>query len=485
MYLCPKYKVLFSTDNLTLFEKVMQLYTDDISKEMVNGYYSGVLSKPNISDENITRRKGYFDDIDLSKEIDLKILVVTQDGHCYSSKEFSDYDVLITISSFPYMNMALEVNPKLRVFCVKHFSDCQAFTKMLFMTFASDNIIDIDFYDVNMAFGMTATKPRVIKHFSYDDAKVVTGCFDSALVYVYTNEKDLFELTSIYKKYSTLDISNMMFLACSGNKAVQEEEGVFLSSEEPQVVMSKQNVVIREYKPSDCKEIAGLFYNTVHSINAIDYSTEQLDAWASGKVNLQKWNDSFIEHYTLVAIENDTLLGFGDIDSTGYLDRLYVHKDYQGRGIASALLEALEKSVDGNLVTVHVSKTAKAFFKQKGYIVVEDCAAVRNGIKLPYSIMVKKFVFPDNSKEEEYYKQSRLYSEKFLTKVLDEEERRFWNDHFERLEISKRKYDPYREFEPQGLDGGFREEERERHAETKRAINEFNLRFKVKDKSSN
>lgn len=57
---------------------------------------------------------------------------------------------------------------------------------------------------------------------------------------------------------------------------------------------------IRDYKPSDCKEIAELFYNTVHSINAIDYSTEQLDVWASGKVNLQEWNDSFIEHYTLL-----------------------------------------------------------------------------------------------------------------------------------------------------------------------------------------
>ena len=131
-------------------------------------------------------------DIDLSKEIDLKILVVTKEGHCYSSKEFSDYDILITASSFPYMNMAFKVNQKLRVFCVKDFRDCQAFTKMLFMTFSSDNIIDIDFYDVNMAFGMTATKPRVIKHFSYDDAKGVSGVLDSALVYVYTNEKDLF-----------------------------------------------------------------------------------------------------------------------------------------------------------------------------------------------------------------------------------------------------------------------------------------------------
>ena len=233
MYLCPKYKVLFSTDNITLFEKVMQLYTDDICKEKANGYYSGILSKPNISDESTTRHNSYFDDIDLSKEIDLRILVVTQEGHCYSSKEFSDYDILITANSFPYMNMAFEANPKLRVFCVRNFSDCQAFTKMLFMTFASDNIIDIDFYDVNMAFGMKPTKSRVIKHFSYDDAKGEAGFWDNALVYVYTNEKDLFELTTVYNKYNTLDVSNMMFLACFGNKAVQEEDGVFLSYEEP------------------------------------------------------------------------------------------------------------------------------------------------------------------------------------------------------------------------------------------------------------
>ena len=46
-------------------------------------------------------------------------------------------------------------------------------------------------------------------------------------------------------------------------------------------------------------------------------------------------------------------------------------------------------------------KLPRLFFKQKGFIVVEDRKAVRNGIELPYSLMVKKFVIPDNSKEEE------------------------------------------------------------------------------------
>ena len=46
-------------------------------------------------------------------------------------------------------------------------------------------------------------------------------------------------------------------------------------------------MLIRGYKPSDCKDIAELYYKTIHSINAIDYSIEQLNVWLSGKVNLQ------------------------------------------------------------------------------------------------------------------------------------------------------------------------------------------------------
>ena len=49
---------------------------------------------------------------------------------------------------------------------------------------------------------------------------------------------------------------------------------------------------IRKYKQSDCKELAKLFYHTVHTVNAKDYTEEQLNVWADGKVDLEKWNIS-------------------------------------------------------------------------------------------------------------------------------------------------------------------------------------------------
>lgn len=35
---------------------------------------------------------------------------------------------------------------------------------------------------------------------------------------------------------------------------------------------------LREYLPSDCAQMAELFYQTVHSVNAKNYTKEQLDA---------------------------------------------------------------------------------------------------------------------------------------------------------------------------------------------------------------
>ena len=50
-------------------------------------------------------------------------------------------------------------------------------------------------------------------------------------------------------------------------------------------------------------------------------------------MDLEAWDRSLTAHFTLVAEENGVITGFGDMDPTGYLDRLFVHRDFQGRGI--------------------------------------------------------------------------------------------------------------------------------------------------------
>ena len=146
---------------------------------------------------------------------------------------------------------------------------------------------------------------------------------------------------------------------------------------------------LREYTPSDCAQMAELFYQTVHSVNARDYTQEQLDAWATGEVDLQAWDLSFRAHRTIVATEISKIVGFGDIGS-GYLDRLYVHKDYQRQGIASAICDELERFADGKIFTTHASITAKPFFLHRGYRVVRKQEVIRRGVALTNFVMEKQ-----------------------------------------------------------------------------------------------
>lgn len=146
---------------------------------------------------------------------------------------------------------------------------------------------------------------------------------------------------------------------------------------------------IRKYQPSDCKSLADLFYHTVHTVNAKDYTKEQLQVWATGQVDLENWDQSLQEHFSVVAVENENILGFGDIDKTGYLDRLYVHKDYQGKGIATAICNQLEQAVWGSIIT-HASITARPFFKKRGYQVIKEQQVERQGIFLTNFVMEKK-----------------------------------------------------------------------------------------------
>lgn len=67
-----------------------------------------------------------------------------------------------------------------------------------------------------------------------------------------------------------------------------------------------------------------------------------------------------------MAVHSVIIAGFGDIDRTGYPDRLYVHWEHQGEGIATAVRNWLKRAVQGSIVT-HASLAARPFFVKRGY----------------------------------------------------------------------------------------------------------------------
>ncbi len=147
-------------------------------------------------------------------------------------------------------------------------------------------------------------------------------------------------------------------------------------------------MLLRPYRTEDCPALTKLFYQTVHTVNAKDYTPPQLDAWADGHPDLAAWDRSLSAHLSLVAVCDGVIAGFADMAPDGYLDRLYVHRDFQRQGIATALCDALEQAVPGPYET-HASITARPFFEQRGYRVVRQQQVLRKGIVLTNYVMRK------------------------------------------------------------------------------------------------
>ncbi len=136
----------------------------------------------------------------------------------------------------------------------------------------------------------------------------------------------------------------------------------------------------RHYHSKDYAEIVDLFYTTVHTINAADYSREELEAWAPSDKSdfcLEKQLD---ESYCIVVEESGKILGFANATSRDTFDCLYVDKDYQKRGVGHLLANKIEqycKKQGAEIINVDVSLTALSFFEQRGYVILNQQVVVR------------------------------------------------------------------------------------------------------------
>ncbi len=151
-------------------------------------------------------------------------------------------------------------------------------------------------------------------------------------------------------------------------------------------------MLMRAYLPSDCEALASLFFDTVHTVNAADYSAAQLAVWADGHPDLAGWNRTFLAHDTLIAELDGRIVGFADMAEDGYLDRLYVHRLYQRRGVATALVTALEarrRAAGIDAFYTFASITARPFFERQGYATDRENTVLRGGVRLTNYRMTK------------------------------------------------------------------------------------------------
>ncbi len=163
---------------------------------------------------------------------------------------------------------------------------------------------------------------------------------------------------------------------------------------------------LRKAKMADIPELKELYKNTVLSVNRKDYSLEEVEDWASCGDDTAHMRDLLDEQYYLVA-ENEQLkiVGFASVNDAGYMHTLFVHKDFQGQGIASRLYRALEQYAlkkGATKISSEVSITARPFFEKQGFTVDEEQKRKANKLYLTNYKMSKVLTRLNNFEKRSY-----------------------------------------------------------------------------------
>ena len=120
-----------------------------------------------------------------------------------------------------------------------------------------------------------------------------------------------------------------------------------------------------------------LFRATVLTVNSKDYTKEEVEDWASCGDSVEHWKELFAKNNYIGALDGQgNIIGFSSMNTDGYLHSMFVHKDWQGKGVATLLLSEVEKM-------------ARPFFEKRGYKVVKEQKARANRLWLTNYVMEK------------------------------------------------------------------------------------------------
>jgi putative acetyltransferase len=130
-------------------------------------------------------------------------------------------------------------------------------------------------------------------------------------------------------------------------------------------------IAMRPLLPADVPLLAEIFRASIDDLTADDYSDSQREAWAAVADDEAEFGARLAKQLTLVGTIEGSLVGFASLRAPDVLDMLYVHPAAAENGVATMLVDALEKlalSRGAGRLTADVSDSAVEFFRKRGFV---------------------------------------------------------------------------------------------------------------------
>ena len=156
-------------------------------------------------------------------------------------------------------------------------------------------------------------------------------------------------------------------------------------------------MTLRRYITGEETQIWGVYYRATHETNAADYHTELLNRWAPPDMDMTQWACRLRETNPFVALLDDQIVGFAELDASGFLEYFYVTPDHQRQGVGKALMSKLISeayNLGVTAVTADVSITSKNFFLAHGFEIVESRMNIIMGHPAPNFSMIRQLPAP-------------------------------------------------------------------------------------------
>ncbi len=100
---------------------------------------------------------------------------------------------------------------------------------------------------------------------------------------------------------------------------------------------------IRRFRIGDATALHDVFFSAIHQIAARDYSPEQINAWAPLEVDPTIWSARLRGIDPFVVEAYGQILGYADVQSTGYIDHFFVSALHSRRGVGRLLMNRIHE----------------------------------------------------------------------------------------------------------------------------------------------